>query len=65
MGPQVAVFVRETEDHIFFRFAQEPTVEGFCDIGVAAGVLSEGDLLIVEMLEPGVWFVSDPTSLAV
>ena len=61
--PQVAVVTRTTPDYIWFVLAQDAgRVEHFADRNRASP--SVGVELIVEQLEPGIWFISDPTSLA-
>ena len=58
-----AVVTRQTETHIFFTFAQDAnSVEMFAARGVAD--LEAGTRIIVETFTPGLWFISDTTSLS-
>ena len=57
------VVTRQTDTHIFFVFAQEPdnAAESFVQRNRAN--LRRGDTILVESLEPGVWFVTDAMSV--
>ena len=64
--PQVATVTRVTSEHIWFRFAQEgeDSAEAFCPRGFAVAI-AIGTELVVDMIEPGLWYLADPTSLSV
>ena len=62
MSAYAAIVTRQTDDHVWFRFPQDSTqVELFAERGFAD--VRRGDEIVVDQLEPGLWFITDPTSL--
>ena len=62
MSAYVAIVTRQTDDHIWFRFPQDVSgTEAFCLRGFAR--VQPGLEIVVDQLEPGLWYISDPTSL--
>lgn len=62
MRPQLALVTRQTEEHIWFILAQDTNqVEHYALRGAADVPVNLP--IVVEQIEPGLWFISDPTSL--